>query len=69
MLGYFNNLEIIQLSHKATSFGDIDKINQVVLDSINDNMTALEKNGKCGAINKTYATTLGYYVIKFMSEI
>ena len=34
MFGSFNNWNIIQLSHKATSSGDIDKNHQVVLDGI-----------------------------------
>ena len=67
MLGYFNNWNIIQLSHKATSCEEIDKINQVVLDVISDNMAALVQTGKYGAINKTYTTAMGYYVIKFIS--
>ena len=43
MLGYFNNWNIINLSHKATYSEDTDKINQVVLDVISEKITALVK--------------------------
>ena len=68
MLGYVNNGNIIYFSHKVTSSEDIDKINQFVLDGISDIMSALVQNGKYGAINTTNTTTMGYYVIKFLSE-
>ena len=45
MLGSFNNCDIIHFSHKATSSKDIDKIHQVVLDQISENMAALVQNG------------------------
>ena len=41
---------------------------RVVLDSISDKMAELEKTGKHGDIIKTDTKTLGYYVIKFLSE-
>ena len=68
LLGYFKNWNIIQLSHKETRSEEIHKINQVVLDGISDNMTALAQTGKNGTINTTYATKMEYYVIKFISE-
>ena len=46
----------------------MDKIHQVLLDIISDNMAALVQNDTYGAINTTYTTTMGYYVIKFMSK-
>ena len=59
VLGSFNKWNIMQLSHKATSFEDIDKINQVVLDGISDNMAALVQDGKYGAINTLDTNTMG----------
>ena len=59
VLGYFNNWNIMQLSHKATSIEEIDKIHQVVLDGISDNIAVLVQNDKYGAINLTYTTTMG----------
>ena len=67
MLGPFNNHRIIILTHKVTSSGEIDKINQVVLDGISENIDALSQTDKYGAINTTGTTTMVYYVIKFMS--
>ena len=31
-------------------------------------MALLAQYGNCGAINTTYSTTMGYYVIEFVSE-
>ena len=45
MLGYFNNWNIIKLSHKETTSEEIEKIHQVVLDGIDENMDALAKKG------------------------
>ena len=59
MLGSFNNCNIIKLSHKETSSEDIDKINQVVLESIGENMVAFFQTDKYGAINTTFTTTMG----------
>ena len=67
MLGSFNNCNILKLSHKETSSEEIDKIHQVVLDGLSENMTALVKTDKYGAINTTYTTKMGYYMIKLMS--
>ena len=59
MLGYFSNCNIIKFSNEETSFEDIYKINQVLLDGNSDNMDSLIQTGKYGAINKTYTTTMG----------
>ena len=67
-LGYFNNWNIIKLSHKATSSEWIDKIHQVVKYIIIENKAELVNTDKYGYFNKTDTTTTGYYVIKFMSE-
>ena len=68
VLGSFNNWNIIQLSHKSTSSDTFDKIHQVVLDGISDNMASLVESGKYGAIKKTYTSTNGFYVIIFTSR-
>ena len=68
MLGYFNNWAILKLSHESTSSEEIDKIYQVVLDAISDNMAALVQTGQYGAINTIDTATMGYYVIGFMWE-
>ena len=57
VLGAFNNWNIIQLSSKSTSSDTFDKIHQVVLDGISDNMESLVGLGKYGAINTTYTST------------
>ena len=64
----FNNWNILKLSYKATSSEEIDKIHQVLLDRISDNMDALVQTYKCGGINTIDTTTMDYYVIKFISE-
>ena len=68
MFGSFNNWNIIQFSHKATSSEDIEKIVKFLLDRISDNLYALVQTGKYGDINTTNLTTVGYYVIRFMSK-
>ena len=68
MLGYFNNWRILKLSHQATFSEEIDKIHQVVLDGISKKMDELVQTGQYGDINTTYTSTMGYYVIKFVSE-
>ena len=52
VLGSFNNCNIINFSHKSTSSEDIDKINQVALDIISDNMAELMQTGQYGSNNK-----------------
>ena len=64
----FNNYNIIKLSHKSTTSDSFEDIHQVVLDDISNNMFGLMKYGKYCAMNTTYPTTMGYYVIKFVSE-
>ena len=68
VLGSFNNWNSIKISHKETSSEEIYKIHQVVLDSMIKNMAELIQTGQCDAINTTYTSTMGYYVIEFMSE-
>ena len=68
MLGSFNNCNIPQLSHKATSSEEIEKNCQVVLNSIIENVSSLVKPDKYGTINTIDTTTMVYYVIKFIPE-
>ena len=68
MLDSFNSLNITQLSHKRTSSENPDKIHKVILDGISDNMAVLVQTGQYGVFNKTYTTTILYYVIKLFSE-
>ena len=68
MFSSFNNCNILQLSHKDTSCEDIENNNQVVLDSISDNMAALVQTGKHGANKTSDTTTMVYYLIKYVSE-
>ena len=53
VLGYFNNWDIIKISQKSTSSETVDKIHQVVIDVISDNMASLVESGKYGYINTT----------------
>ena len=43
-------------------------VHKVVLDGISENVASLVQLGKYGAINAADPTTMGYYVIKFLSE-
>ena len=51
-----------------TSSDDIEKINQIVLDGVSDNIVVLVKTGKYVTMNTTDTNTMGYYFIKFLSE-
>ena len=53
LLGSFNNWNINTLSHKETTSEAFEKICQVVLDGISDNMASLVRYGKYGATNTT----------------
>ena len=68
MLGYFNNCNIIKFPHKEIPNEYIEKIHQVVLYRIIENMAALVKTGQYGATNTTYITITSYYVIKLFSD-
>ena len=69
MLGSFNNWKNIQFTNKVTTNDYFDAVHKVVLDVISDNMSALFHNGKSGAINAAYPTTMGYYFVKILSEL
>ena len=43
-------------------------MHKFVLDGISDNISALVQNRKYGVINNSDPTTMGYYVVKFLSE-
>ena len=68
MLGSFNNWNIIKLLHKSTAGEDFEEIYQVVLEGIRNNMSPLVQYGKNSSVETTYSTTIGYYVITFVSE-
>ena len=59
------DFNIIQLSSKSNSSDTFDEIHQFVLDGISDNMASLVESVKYGAINTTYTSTNGFYVIMF----
>ena len=56
------------MSHKATAREAFEDIHHVVLDGISDNMAPLIQSGKYGTMNTTDTSTMGYYVINFVSE-
>ena len=68
MLGSFKKWNIIQVINKKTADKDFDAVHKVVLYGISNNMSSLVHNGKYGAINTADPTTVGYYVVKFLSE-
>ena len=43
-------------------------MHQVVIYGISENMASLVKTGKYGAINAEDTTTLGCYVVKYLSK-
>ena len=56
------------MSHKATTSEAFEEIHKVFLDGISDNITSLVQSGNYGAMNTTDTSTMGYCVIKFVSE-
>ena len=64
----YNKQNTINLTPKSTPFEAFDKINQVVLNGITDNMASLVQAGKYGIITTTETTTDEFYVIKFILE-
>ena len=59
VLGSFNNWNNLKLSYKETSGEEIDKIYQVVLARISNNMDALLPTSQYGAIHTTDTYTMG----------
>ena len=68
VLGSFNNWNITQFTNKTISSEDFYAAHKVVLGGISDNMEFLVQFGKYCAINVVDSTTMGYYVIKYLSE-
>ena len=68
MIGFFNNWNIITLSHKSRTSGAFEEIHQVILDGISDNMALLFRSGNYGSMKTTYTSTMGYYVINFVLD-
>ena len=64
VLRSFKNLNIITLSHKATTNESFEGIHHVLLDGISYYMASLVQYGKYGSLNTTDTTTMVYYVIK-----
>ena len=67
MLGSFGKYNIIQFTNKTTSSEESDDIHNVVIGFLSDNVLSLVQTGRYGAINKTFPTIIGYYVVKYMS--
>ena len=66
--GSYNNCNIIELTPKSTPFEAFDKIQQVILYGISDNMASLVQSGMYDAINIYDTTTNRLYVILFISD-
>ena len=59
---------MIQFTNKTITNEDVDAVHKSVIYCMSDNMSALFQNGKYGEINTAYPTTMGYYVVRFLSE-
>ena len=68
MLYPFNKFNIIQFTNKGIKSEEFDGWHNVILDGISGSMFYLVQLGKCGAINEEDTTTMGYCVIKYLSE-
>ena len=68
VLGSFNHWNIITLSYNSTASEDFEEIYQVVIDGISENMASLVQLVKYGVMNTIDTSTMGYYVIKLVSE-
>ena len=72
MIGAYKNWNIITFFQKSSSIDYVEKIHQVFLYGISDNMSALVKTGKYGTINTTdattHATTEGCYNIDMLQQ-
>ena len=68
MLVSLNNYNRIHFTNKATRSEEFDEVHQVVIDRIIYNMASLVYTGKYGAINAEDTTTLGYYIVNYVSE-
>ena len=68
MLGPLNNWNIILFTNKTKSSEYFYAVHKVVLDGISDNMASLVQLGLYVAINAEDPTSMGYYVINYLSE-
>ena len=68
MLVSFNSWNIIQFTSKTTSIEYFDAVHKLVLDVISENMAYLVQVRKYGAIKSSYQTSIGYYLINYLSE-
>ena len=68
MLGSSNNWKTINFTNKTTPSEEFNEMHQVVIYGISENMASLVKTGKYGAINAEDTTTLGCYVVKYLSK-
>ena len=62
------NWNIIQFTNKTTTNKDFDEVHKGVLDGISDKISGLFQNGKYGATEPIYPTTMSQYDLKFLSE-
>ena len=58
----------MKFTNKRTSSEDFDDVHKVVLYGISDNMASLVQLGKYGGTNAADPTTMGYYMIKYLSQ-
>ena len=68
LLGSFNSCNRIKFTNKITTNKDFDAMHKVLLIVISEKVYELIHNGKYGAIYNADPTTMGYYVVKFLSE-
>ena len=67
MLVSFNKRNTIHFTNKSISTEDFDIVHKVVIDGISENMASLVQLYKYGDINAAGPTTMGYYMIKYLS--
>ena len=67
-LGSSNNWNIIRFNNKTTPSEYIYTVHKLVIDGISYKMDSLVQLYKYGAINAAEPTTMGHYVINYLSE-
>ena len=68
VLGKYNKYNTINFTNKTTPKEDFYEIHKVVLDYIRENMASLVHTGEYDVISTIDPTTIGYYVVKFLSK-
>ena len=68
VLGSINNCNTIHLTNKTKSSQYFGVVHKVVVDGISENMASLLQLLKYSAIDAADPTTIGYYVMKYLSE-